>query len=621
MKSDSGSLPTASGASGSQAPLSVEAQIAKARAAIAAKVASYNQNHSNKLGGPSPASVAAGGGGPASVAAAVAASKNASAAAAAGAKAPTIDVTAMARQIAEAKRRALASQATRAVQENPYLSMPVAAGKKKAAAPVEPGPQGAGLKMAAHPLLLDSTPIAPQSNKERYKPMQPKFASIKASNTSALSLVGKPAALASASATANPYAAAAASGPDSGFEGAPKERVGKSFKFNQKGKYVAQAEQLRKDAQLEALKQRIAERAGRAGLDSEFEGMEKNMRREPPPEVEWWDASLLPNKTYDDLDLGFDALNIRGSGSPITELVQHPIPIPAPWDKNIVALKPLKLTKKEEKKIRRNRRKAEQQDKQDRIRMGLIPPDPPKVRLANLMKVLTSDAVQDPTKVEARVRREVAMRKLNHTKMNESRKLTDEQRREKIETKKTEEEKKGLYGAVYRIKTLSDPAHRFKVRKNAEQMGLTGLTIFNPHFSLVIVEGSAKAIKQYDRLMTVRIQWTEAAAARAAKQDEDGEDGEGDGEGEGEGEGGQNGAAGGSGAMQVDGAAGEGEQAAVSLVDNRCYKIWEGPLRDRAFKSFKAKPCPTDSLAKEALTAKWIGQWDLAKNFVPKDEL
>jgi hypothetical protein len=32
----------------------------------------------------------------------------------------------------------------------------------------------------------------------------------------------------------------------------------------------------------------------------------------------------------------------------------------------------------EEKKIRRNRRKAEQQDKQDRIRMGLIPPDPPK---------------------------------------------------------------------------------------------------------------------------------------------------------------------------------------------------------------------------------------------------
>lgn len=66
------------------------------------------------------------------------------------------------------------------------------------------------------------------------------------------------------------------------------------------------------------------------------------------------------------------------------------------------------------------------------------------------MKVLTSDVVQDPTKVEARVRREVAQRKIGHEKMNEERKLTDEQRREKLEQKKIEEEKKGLYGAVYK---------------------------------------------------------------------------------------------------------------------------------------------------------------------------
>jgi U4/U6 small nuclear ribonucleoprotein PRP3 len=73
------------------------------------------------------------------------------------------------------------------------------------------------------------------------------------------------------------------------------------------------------------------------------------------------------------------------------------------------------------------------------------------VRLANLMKVLTSDAIQDPTKVEARVRREVAIRKHNHEKMNTERKLTDDQRHEKIETKKVEEEKKGIYGAVFRL--------------------------------------------------------------------------------------------------------------------------------------------------------------------------
>jgi hypothetical protein len=55
---------------------------------------------------------------------------------------------------------------------------------------------------------------------------------------------------------------------------------------------------------------------------------------------------LLPNKTYDDLDMGFQHLKIWSADSPVTEYVQHPIPIPAPWDKNAVALKPLKLTTK-----------------------------------------------------------------------------------------------------------------------------------------------------------------------------------------------------------------------------------------------------------------------------------
>jgi U4/U6 small nuclear ribonucleoprotein PRP3 len=40
-------------------------------------------------------------------------------------------------------------------------------------------PQGNGLKMSAHPLLLEATSTAPQSKKDRYKPMQPKFATLK----------------------------------------------------------------------------------------------------------------------------------------------------------------------------------------------------------------------------------------------------------------------------------------------------------------------------------------------------------------------------------------------------------------------------------------------------------
>jgi U4/U6 small nuclear ribonucleoprotein PRP3 len=268
--------------------------------------------------------------------------------------------------------------------------------------------------------------------------------------------------------------------------------------------------------------------------------------------------------------------------------------------------------------MRKQRRQAELQDKRDRIRMGLIPPDPPKglsivheclsslltvlaVRLANLMKVLTSDAVQDPTRVEARVRREVAMRKHTHDKMNAERKLTDEQRREKVETKKAEEDKKGIVGAVFKISTLSDPAHRFKVRKNAEQMALTGLVIYNPAFSMVYAEGAPKFMRSYKRLMLHRIAWTEAARARGEEEVElaDGEDGDESGTGK---------------------AQAGLSNSEVSLEGNRCDLVWEGPVRERAFTNFRPKSCPTDSAARDALGTKLMSYWDMAKNFKPDDE-
>lgn len=72
------------------------------------------------------------------------------------------------------------------------------------------------------------------------------------------------------------------------------------------------------------------------------------------------------------------SLHIRTPDSPITLYVQHPIPILAPGEKSRVQLKPLMLTKKEQKKMRKQKRQAELQDKRDRIRMGLVPPDAPK---------------------------------------------------------------------------------------------------------------------------------------------------------------------------------------------------------------------------------------------------
>ncbi|KAL4068563.1 pre-mRNA processing factor 3-domain-containing protein [Scleroderma yunnanense] len=592
---------TTSNGSGTPA-LSTDALIAQKRAEIAAKVAAMKKAIP---GLPSKPPIAIPSPSPA-VSSAAKTPATASGSPATGTPANDDDIS---RRVAEAKRRVAEAQSILAVRDNPYMSVPPP-NKKGTRPQPEPAQQGAGLKMTAHPLLLDNTPVAPQSKKDRYKPMQPKFASIKANIRNAPTPPPAPTPVsATTEVKSNPYASGSSVAKDTVFEGAPKERMGRSFKFNTKGKYVQLGNQMRQEIQLEALKQRIAESARKAGLDSEFETLEKNIKREPPPEVEWWDAALLPNKTYDDLAMGLDALNIRTENSPVTIYIQHPIPIPALGDKSKIGLKPLKLTTKEQKKMRKQRRQAELQDKRDRIRMGLIPPDPPKVRLANLMKVLTSDAVQDPTRVEARVRREVAMRKHQHEKMNAERKLTDEQRREKVENKKVEEEKKGIYGAVFKVKTLSDPAHRFKVRKNAEQMNMTGLCIFNPSFSMVYVEGAAKFIRSYKRLMLNRIAWTEAARPRGAEDVEidEGDEEEQDNEDANKGK------------VKANSLDAE-DGAEVSLEDNTCHLIWEGQLRDRVFSSFKPRSCPTDAAAKEALGQKLSGYWDMAKNWKAEEE-
>lgn len=81
----------------------------------------------------------------------------------------------------------------------------------------------------------------------------------------------------------------------------------------------------------------------------------------------------MPEKDYDSFSTEF-----LDQSASISIYVQHPIQIPAPQDKIKVEPKALFLTKKEMKKMRRQRRMAALQDRQDRIKMGLLPPDPPK---------------------------------------------------------------------------------------------------------------------------------------------------------------------------------------------------------------------------------------------------
>ena len=55
-------------------------------------------------------------------------------------------------------------------------------------------------------------------------------------------------------------------------------------------------------------------------------------------------------------------------------------------------------------------RRETEREKQEKIQFGLIEKPEPKVRISNLMRVLGSEAIQDPTKVEAHVRAQMAER-------------------------------------------------------------------------------------------------------------------------------------------------------------------------------------------------------------------
>lgn len=70
--------------------------------------------------------------------------------------------------------------------------------------------------------------------------------------------------------------------------------------------------------------------------------------------------------------------------------------------------------------------------------------------MANLMRVLGTEAVLDPTKMEKHVREQMAKRLRAHEDANAARKLTPEQRREKKIRKLKEDTSSGVHVAIYR---------------------------------------------------------------------------------------------------------------------------------------------------------------------------
>ncbi|CAD6251204.1 unnamed protein product [Miscanthus lutarioriparius] len=356
------------------------------------------------------------------------------------------------------------------------------------------------------------------------------------------------------------------------------------FQFVEEGKLTRQAE-LQKiksqfgEAQAKEFKVKQAQLAkAKAEVDMNPNLIEvavgvrapKQKQKEEIPEIEPWDAKILLSATYEDISV--EKLNM----DKITIYVEHPEPYDPPAEPAPPPPQPLKLTKKEQKKLRTQRRLAKEKDRQEMIRQGLLEPPKPKVKMSNLMKVLGSEAVQDPTRLEMEIRTAAAEREQAHVDRNIARKLTPSERREKKERKLYDDPTNTVETiiCVYKIRDLSHPQTRFKVDVNAQENRLTGAAVITDSISVVVVEGGKKSIKRYNKLMLNRIDW-----ATAVGGDEDAE-------------------------VEAD------------KPVNSCVLVWQGSVARPTFHRFTVHNCRSEAAAKKVfIDAKVPHYWDLAVNF------
>ncbi|EGR27825.1 u4 u6 small nuclear, putative [Ichthyophthirius multifiliis] len=307
----------------------------------------------------------------------------------------------------------------------------------------------------------------------------------------------------------------------------------------------------------------------------------KQKHHNPIPDIEWWDLVLFDKNRRYYLPL---------DNNKITNLIEHPKPFKNEGlpnqNQNVVI--PIYLTREERKKLRRRHRMEKEKEKQDKIKLGLIEPPPPKIKLSNMMRVLTNETVADPTKMEQLVRQGVSERLQAHLKRNQQRQLTKEQKADKFLRKLKRDSGIECRVALFRIESLTDRVHKFKVDINAQQLQLHGLLVTpvatqdgrnqNNMPTIIIVEGGPKAIKFYKKLLLRRIKWNKSSYL---DKDENGN-----------------------------------PLPLPELQNNKCALVWEGVVKDHSFNKWKAMETDSEVEAKRAFVEKNVEfYFDMAINY------
>jgi U4/U6 small nuclear ribonucleoprotein PRP3 len=352
----------------------------------------------------------------------------------------------------------------------------------------------------------------------------------------------------------------------------------KTFRFFEEGTIVKQEQKLVKKIQEKALGiDKEKEKKGKKEEETKKQQEQKEekpedvgvkkiepkvLRREPIPDVEWWDMPFL--REIDGQKKAYTEVNVEK----ITPYIEHPIPIKITTEKEAPEAPMMHLTPKERKKLRRLKRQERTQEIRDKIKMGILQPPPPKVKMSNLMRVLGDEAIADPSTVERKVRAQVEQRRKEHEQRNEARKLPADERKQKKKQKWMAEQEPTTQVLVFKIKDLSNKRHLFKIDMNAQQFHLTGCCITCPGVAnIVIIEGGPRAVKRYRKLMMRRIKWDEDKG----KDDDDDADSDDD------------------------------ENVTAPKLHDHCVLIWEGVVKQRNFKGWKVTHARSEIEARKSL--------------------
>lgn len=272
--------------------------------------------------------------------------------------------------------------------------------------------------------------------------------------------------------------------------------------------------------------------------------------------------------------------------SKVSHYVQHPIPIRNEYlDKVNKKPIPTFLTKDERKRIRKRKRETKQKEKNELQHLGLIKPDPPKLKYKNYMNIIGDLVIQDPTKAMQTVEKAYRDRYAKMIRENDERKLTKKQKADKLRRKFERDIKKECRACLFLIKDFPTKKQLFKINKNAKQLFLTGATIHlveKRKFPFVVyAEGGPMAMQRFRNLLLNRIKWSEDTAVVEDTVEEN---------------------------LQ--------EKKAIESKSNRCSVIWEGTLKKRNLDKWKILESRSENIVRKFLSDRNMQYfWTLAVSY------